>query len=284
MGMSLSETSFSFTDIFSCGKQKKETKEQEPAGFGIADKIFKKLGFIDPEMEDMDSLTLQNDPTFLTNDDDERTLTTHETTSFKEANDENTLTSFDASTMKEAEPQDEITVSTEGNNADDELTLTTCERHSFEEANDEDTLTSFDAGTVKESGDQDKNTVSTVGNKIKGAEDEQESTVSTSQNSFLCPIEAKIVKTNMRENLGVRFVSFKKKKGIYVYQIYKSSKFLDTDLEAGMKVLFINGESCPESVGAFRLLIKSFKREVVITAVAPRVEEEEKCSEKKRVY
>jgi hypothetical protein len=90
------------------------------------------------------------------------------------------------------------------------------------------------------------------------------------------PVQAKIVKKKRRDNVGIHFVTFKKKAGVYVYRIHKDSKFQNTDLEPGMKVLSINGEACPASVGDTLSLVRLVKGELIIEAIYPSNETEDK--------
>lgn len=109
--------------------------------------------------------------------------------------------------------------------------------------------------------EDDDNTFTTVGG----------STLADSSSIF-----AKILKKKRRDNVGIHFVSFKKRQGVYVYRIHKDSKFQETDLEPGMKVLSVNGDACPDSVGDTLALVKSVKGELVIEAIYPSNETEDK--------
>lgn len=86
-------------------------------------------------------------------------------------------------------------------------------------------------------------------------------------------VRARVFKRTIRDKIGISFVSFKKKRGVYVYEMYEDSKFQGTGLEVGMKVLAINDEPCPERVSETLAMVKAIDGELVITAVTPSEED-----------
>lgn len=86
-------------------------------------------------------------------------------------------------------------------------------------------------------------------------------------------VHATIFKKTTRDKIGISFVSFKKKRGVYVYEMYEDSKFQGTGLEVGMKVLAINGEPCSERVSETLKKVKAIDGELVVTAVTPSEED-----------
>jgi hypothetical protein len=86
-------------------------------------------------------------------------------------------------------------------------------------------------------------------------------------------VHAKVTKSKRRDKLGISFVSFKKRPGVYIYEIYEDSIFQDTMLEPGMKVLYINGESCPDRVSETLAMVKAIQGDLVISAIAPSEDE-----------
>ncbi|CAJ1935244.1 unnamed protein product [Cylindrotheca closterium] len=82
-------------------------------------------------------------------------------------------------------------------------------------------------------------------------------------------VHAMVFKKTRKDKIGISFVSFKKKRGVYVYEMYEDSKFQRTGLEVGMKVLSINRQPCPERVSETLAMVKDIQGHLVITAVAP---------------
>eukprot|EP00980_Cylindrotheca_fusiformis_P031293 scaffold26128_cov157-Cylindrotheca_fusiformis.AAC.4 len=129
-------------------------------------------------------------------------------------------------------------------------------------------LSTFDEISTFKSRD-DENTFATHGASTRA---DDENTFTTYADSTLAdgsPILAKIEKKKRRDNVGIHLVSFKKRAGVFVYRIHKDSEFQQTDLEPGMKILSVNGEQCPESVGDTLALLKSVKGELIIEAMYP---------------
>jgi hypothetical protein len=75
-----------------------------------------------------------------------------------------------------------------------------------------------------------------------------------------------ILKEDKSEKVGLSFVSFEDKKGIYVCKIKDHSKFLETGLRPGMRIVAINGRSCPDRVGQLLKLVKKATDVVEIIA------------------
>jgi hypothetical protein len=86
-------------------------------------------------------------------------------------------------------------------------------------------------------------------------------------------VHAKVTKRTRRDKLGISFVSFKKRPGVYIYEMYEDSIFHDTMLEPGMKVLYVNGESCPDRVSETLSMVKAIQGDLVISAIAPSEDE-----------
>jgi hypothetical protein len=126
---------------------------------------------------------------------------------------------------------------------------------SFEQEDDEMSGTFYTSPTLED----DENTLTTYG---------------ASTLADASPVLAKIMKKRGKV-VGIHFVTFKKKAGVYVYRIHKDSKFQNTDLQPGMKVLSINGEACPETVGDTLSLVKFIKGELIIEAIYPSDETED---------
>mmetsp|Transcript_7407 Transcript_7407/g.17697 ORF Transcript_7407/g.17697 Transcript_7407/m.17697 type:complete len:656 (+) Transcript_7407:61-2028(+) len=82
-------------------------------------------------------------------------------------------------------------------------------------------------------------------------------------------VHAMVFKRTRRDKIGISFVSFKKKRGVYIYEMYEDSKFQRTGLEVGMKVLAINRKPCPERVSETLAMVKDVQGSLTITAVAP---------------
>jgi hypothetical protein len=55
--------------------------------------------------------------------------------------------------------------------------------------------------------------------------------------------------------------------------MYEDSIFHDTMLEPGMKVLYVNGESCPDRVSETLSMVKAIQGDLVISAIAPSEDE-----------
>lgn len=102
--------------------------------------------------------------------------------------------------------------------------------------------------------------------------DDDDYTMSTTGGTTIVdstPIIAKIFKKTKRDNLGLHFVSFKKKRGIYVYRIHEESRFLSTKLEPGMKLLAINDQPAPATVGETLALVQNIEGNLSIKAQYP---------------
>jgi len=82
-------------------------------------------------------------------------------------------------------------------------------------------------------------------------------------------VHAMVFKRTRRDKIGISFVSFKKKRGVYIYEMYEDSKFQRTGLEVGMKVLAINRQPCPERVSETLAMVKDIEGQLIISAVAP---------------
>lgn len=68
-------------------------------------------------------------------------------------------------------------------------------------------------------------------------------------------VTAIITKESINERVGIAFRTSLLSDSLYVYNIESNSKFLDTDLKEGMKVLSINGIVCPKALPeAIRML------------------------------
>lgn len=68
-------------------------------------------------------------------------------------------------------------------------------------------------------------------------------------------VTAIITKESIDERVGIAFRTSLLSDSLYVYNIESNSKFLDTDLKEGMKVLSINGIVCPKALPeAIRML------------------------------
>lgn len=87
-------------------------------------------------------------------------------------------------------------------------------------------------------------------------------------------VHAKVLKRTKKEKLGISFVSFKKRPGVYIYEMYEDSIFQETMLEPGMKVLYINGYPCPDRVSETLLMVKEIQGNLTISALAPSEGEE----------
>ncbi|CAJ1935245.1 unnamed protein product [Cylindrotheca closterium] len=72
----------------------------------------------------------------------------------------------------------------------------------------------------------------------------------------------RIMKDNPSEKVGLSFVAFKQQGGIFVCKIKEGSKFNETGLEVGMRVVSINGTPCPERVGALMKILKKVEKEL----------------------
>ena len=79
-------------------------------------------------------------------------------------------------------------------------------------------------------------------------------------------VQAKINKQNRKEQLGIHFVSFNERPGVFVYKVLPDSKFQDTSIMAGMKILEINGQKCPERVSETISLLNSIVGDIVVSA------------------
>lgn len=106
--------------------------------------------------------------------------------------------------------------------------------------------------------------------------DDDDFTLSTAGGTTIIdssPIVAKIFKKTKRDNLGLHFVSFKKKRGIYVYRIHEESRFLSTKLEPGMRLLTINSKPCPATVAETLALVQNIEGDLWIKAHYPAAED-----------
>ena len=77
----------------------------------------------------------------------------------------------------------------------------------------------------------------------------------------------RVFKRERKERLGISFVSYKSREGVFVYKIHENSIFRATDMTPGMKILCINGRPCPKRVGDALDLLKALKGKIVISAV-----------------
>ncbi|KAL3938341.1 MAG: hypothetical protein SGBAC_006729 [Bacillariaceae sp.] len=82
-------------------------------------------------------------------------------------------------------------------------------------------------------------------------------------------VHAMVFKRTRRDKIGISFVSFKKKRGVYIYEMFEDSKFQRTGLEVGMKVLAINRQPCPERVSETLAMVKDVQGQLIITAATP---------------
>lgn len=106
-------------------------------------------------------------------------------------------------------------------------------------------------------------------------QDDDDFTLSTAGGATIfdsTPIIAKIFKKTKQDPLGLHFVSFKKKRGIFVYRIHEESRFLNTKLEPGMKLLAINGQPCPASVAETLAMVQNIVGDLSIKAHYPPTE------------
>ncbi|KAL3938340.1 MAG: hypothetical protein SGBAC_006728 [Bacillariaceae sp.] len=74
----------------------------------------------------------------------------------------------------------------------------------------------------------------------------------------------KMVKQSPNEKVGLSFVAFKQKSGIFVCKIKEESKFKGTDLKVGMRVISINGEPCPDRVGTLMKMLKKVEKDLAL--------------------
>lgn len=81
-------------------------------------------------------------------------------------------------------------------------------------------------------------------------------------------IHADVTKTSTKDKLGLSFVTFKSKRGVYIHKIHDKSKCQGTGLEPGMKVLYINGDPAPHRVSELLKLIKTVRGDLIISAIS----------------
>eukprot|EP00980_Cylindrotheca_fusiformis_P016053 scaffold4736_cov105-Cylindrotheca_fusiformis.AAC.2 len=67
----------------------------------------------------------------------------------------------------------------------------------------------------------------------------------------------RVTKSHPKEKIGLSFVAFKDRDGIFVCKIKEKSKFLHSGLEVGMRVICFNGQPCPTRVGELMKQIKA---------------------------
>ncbi|KAL3927452.1 MAG: hypothetical protein SGBAC_013081 [Bacillariaceae sp.] len=81
----------------------------------------------------------------------------------------------------------------------------------------------------------------------------------------MSPVTGVVEKESQHEKLGI---SIRKVEdgGIIIYKINEESKFVDTDLEVGMKILSINGKDCPPTVPETIATLKLAKDTVKVVA------------------
>ena len=105
-----------------------------------------------------------------------------------------------------------------------------------------------------------------------GIEQEEKSFTSTKKANVNVPRAQqsmgvfKIEKEDPEERSGVSFVAYKEKSGVYVCKVKEGSKFLEAGLEPGMRVISINGKTCPERVGEAMALLNAPQRKIEIIA------------------
>eukprot|EP00980_Cylindrotheca_fusiformis_P029244 scaffold22768_cov114-Cylindrotheca_fusiformis.AAC.1 len=84
-----------------------------------------------------------------------------------------------------------------------------------------------------------------------------------------------IFKERQTEVVGVKFVESDDEPGVFVDNVYKTSKFASTGLEKGMKLIRINGKECPDAMVEAVLMIRKTVGKLELT-----VEVEEDILEK----
>ena len=109
---------------------------------------------------------------------------------------------------------------------------------------------------------------------------EEQRHLENNEGTEMSPVIAVIEKESQREKLGI---SIRKKSddGIYIYKINEDSKFAETNLKVGMRILSINDQPClptvPETIATLKLAKDIVKivaqpsgREEIVTDDAPR--------------
>jgi C-terminal processing protease CtpA/Prc len=79
-------------------------------------------------------------------------------------------------------------------------------------------------------------------------------------------VVASIYKETKTEPLGIYLKKKILKEGLYISEIKEDSKFGNTDLKVGMKIVEINDQPCPQTVLEFRTLLAEIDGEVTIAA------------------
>lgn len=92
-----------------------------------------------------------------------------------------------------------------------------------------------------------------------------------------------IVKDSPKDKVGLSFVAFKDREGIYVCKIKEGSKFLETGLKVGMRVAYLNGQPCPARVGQLMKHLKATQDTVEIVVEKEPAEDQDVQDEKSTV-
>mmetsp|Transcript_29166 Transcript_29166/g.44889 ORF Transcript_29166/g.44889 Transcript_29166/m.44889 type:complete len:231 (+) Transcript_29166:106-798(+) len=74
------------------------------------------------------------------------------------------------------------------------------------------------------------------------------------------------VKQEVSEKLGISLKNSTAKPGIFISKLAEDSKFKDTELEVGQRVLYINGVACPATTKGAIALVKECDGELTIVA------------------
>lgn len=82
----------------------------------------------------------------------------------------------------------------------------------------------------------------------------------------------KIVKERQREKVGLAFVANYDDGTVYICEIKKGSKFLQTGLQVGSRVVSINGKSVPENPKGLLKMLKQARGELVLVVQMPKPE------------
>jgi hypothetical protein len=93
----------------------------------------------------------------------------------------------------------------------------------------------------------------------------------------------KIQKYFRRQGTGLSFVSFSDKPGIYISSIKEESKFINTKLKPGMRVLTVNERPCPRRVRELIEIFRSTEQNLEIAATFAPVKEPVVIAQKKTV-
>lgn len=87
-------------------------------------------------------------------------------------------------------------------------------------------------------------------------------------------IAATIHKEKKEEPLGIFIKKLVLKDGLYISNMQETSRFAQTDLKIGMKILTINKMQCPETVKEFKALVGEMVGDVTIVAEMEEIEED----------